>query len=330
MINFQNNTAGTTTGYHRTAFITDSTNTFQWPTTIDEQFTPSSSSYLADVISGVGYILGAPGLRGSAGPIYGETTMGSADSSGTTLLFGATVTLAVGHLVAGASPTSTGWRRITLGGATTTFAVNAAFDTDLVSEQAVRMKTLGERLGELSSLTTTDKTSYTAAINEVNAAAGGTALPTMTGWATYTQAVTATTSAPTKGTTAVDQGYWRQIGDSLQVQFNYRQTSNGANGSGVYIFSLPTTTWAIDTAKITLLDALTATSRGVGVIGNGYTFASGTSFAMTAYAATTTGVVMALNANAFFDTSNWAIFANNTMTFGFTYTVPISGWTATA
>jgi hypothetical protein len=62
----------------------------------------------------------------------------------------------------------------------------------------------------------------------------------VTGWSTYTPAITASTSNPTKGTTTVDSASWRRVGDSIELHYIYKQSGAGSAGSGVYRFALPT------------------------------------------------------------------------------------------
>jgi hypothetical protein len=49
----------------------------------------------------------------------------------------------------------------------------------------------------------------------------------------------ATGTPPTKGTTSEDSVRWRQVGEDYEVEYKFRQTSAGANGSGDYLVSLP-------------------------------------------------------------------------------------------
>lgn len=49
----------------------------------------------------------------------------------------------------------------------------------------------------------------------------------------------ATTTAPTKGTTTVDNVRWRRVGQDYEVEYRFKQTTAGTDGSGGYIFTLP-------------------------------------------------------------------------------------------
>lgn len=51
--------------------------------------------------------------------------------------------------------------------------------------------------------------------------------------------ITATTTSPTYGTVAQNVATWRRVGDSMEIVWDYRQTSAGTGGSGTYLFNLP-------------------------------------------------------------------------------------------
>lgn len=80
--------------------------------------------------------------------------------------------------------------------------------------------------------------------------------------------IEAATTNPTKGSTSTDRLNWRRIGDSMQIQVQFRQTSAGSPGSGIYLFKLPTVCGTgssqcqIDTSKLDT--AAPAYSKNVG------------------------------------------------------------------
>jgi len=139
--------------------------------------------------------------------------------------------------------------------------------------------------------------------------------------------VTATTTNPTKGTTTRDKAWWRRVGDSMEVRYEYRQSAAGVAGSGVYLFAIPNGCSA-DTSKVV---SDTETSRPYGGESNLGSFSySDTSNTMAGQAilhsATTVkgGVTWDAN-NGVFGIA--ATFASATVsTFSASYTVPISGW----
>lgn len=61
--------------------------------------------------------------------------------------------------------------------------------------------------------------------------------------------ITATTSDPAYGTVAQNVAYWRRVGDSMEIMWDYRQTVAGSAGSGSYLFNLPSG-YSIDTGKL--------------------------------------------------------------------------------
>jgi len=62
-----------------------------------------------------------------------------------------------------------------------------------------------------------------------------------TSWVDYgTISIGGTTTAPTKGTTSIDNVKCRYVGEDAECDYTYRQTSGGVNGSGDYLYSLPT------------------------------------------------------------------------------------------
>lgn len=61
----------------------------------------------------------------------------------------------------------------------------------------------------------------------------------VTDWQSYLMTIGGSVSAPTKGTPTIDNAQWRRVGDSMELRYDYRQSSGGADGSGVYLFPLP-------------------------------------------------------------------------------------------
>jgi microcystin-dependent protein len=65
------------------------------------------------------------------------------------------------------------------------------------------------------------------------------ATASITAWTSYTLTIGATTTAPTKGTNTTDLAQWRRVGQAMDWSYDYVQTAAGANGSGTYLFPLP-------------------------------------------------------------------------------------------
>lgn len=137
----------------RAEFVRDVTTTSTLPVN-GESFTGAHIQDIAAQIDAIQYILGKPGLRQGVPAAEGSHTAlaGTAVSSLTSVVFSASQTaLVVGSLIAGASPTSTGWRRVTANPGGLTVTVDRAFDVDLASEQAYVHATIAERLNNSAS-----------------------------------------------------------------------------------------------------------------------------------------------------------------------------------
>jgi hypothetical protein len=61
--------------------------------------------------------------------------------------------------------------------------------------------------------------------------------------------ITGVTSNPTKGTNVRDNVYYRRVGDSMEVRFEYEQSGAGATGSGEYLLEIPNGL-TIDTSSV--------------------------------------------------------------------------------
>jgi hypothetical protein len=114
--------------------------------------------------------------------------------------------------------------------------------------------------------TSASGTQYRVAIVAVNASAGAMTLywddfivgpqmrplgPAMTDWQSFAFTLQGSTSNPTLGTTAVKTAFWRRVGDSMEVIYEIKQTSAGTDGTGTYLFPLPSG-YSIDTSKLTV------------------------------------------------------------------------------
>ena len=60
--------------------------------------------------------------------------------------------------------------------------------------------------------------------------------------------LTGATTNPTFGSTSNNQARWRQVGENMEIEWDFTQTSAGTNGSGLYLFNLPEG-YKIDTSK---------------------------------------------------------------------------------
>lgn len=80
----------------------------------------------------------------------------------------------------------------------------------------------------------------------------------------------AQTTAPTKGTIATDSVRWRRVGDTMEMRWNYVQTTAGTVGSGYYLITIPDS-YAIDTAKLPVPSSAIDRRAYVGTISLYYT-----------------------------------------------------------
>ena len=87
-----------------------------------------------------------------------------------------------------------------------------------------------------------------------------------TDWQQFTMNIDAVTTAPTKGTIVRDNAYWRRVGDSMEIRYEYAQSAGGSVGSGVYLFEIPGN-YSIDLSKISSSNSENIVSVGSGVSG---------------------------------------------------------------
>jgi hypothetical protein len=154
---------------------------------------------------------------------------------------------------------------------------------------------------------------------------GGNNTSTISDFVEYALTIGATTTAPTKATTIIfDKAYWRRNGDTMEIVYTYKHTSNtgAANGSGTYLFPIPAG-YTIDTSKIAF-----DTGYATGTVGSAliYDTASNVTSAMKIY--NSTNMLMSSNSTILVGSSNFQI-TNSTIVYSFTAKVPITGWSAT-
>jgi hypothetical protein len=147
----------------------------------------------------------------------------------------------------------------------------------------------------------------------------------VTDWVSYTLTPGGSTSAPSKGTIAIDEAKWRRIGDSMEIFYNYRQTVAGSAGSGTYKLPIPSG-YSIDTTKVT-------PSSSIPPVAGSATLFDGTSDYVGyvyAYDSTNLGIVAgdeALDPGSF--GSAFIPYSTTTLNVSFHAMVPISGWGST-
>jgi len=152
----------------------------------------------------------------------------------------------------------------------------------------------------------------------------------ITDWKAYTLNITAATSNPTPGTIGTNAAYYRRIGDSLEIQYSFRQTTAGTNGSGIYFFSLPSGL-SIDTTKINTTD-----NDRIGVVGSasGGDGGAGTSLEGIVRVVTLSGaerLVLEMSSETNVITrvsSSFSGLGTSGQRYSFRATVPIVGWSS--
>jgi hypothetical protein len=144
----------------------------------------------------------------------------------------------------------------------------------------------------------------------------------ITDWVTFTPTLTASTTNPTLGSGSVQQGSWRRVGDSIEVEESIVFGTSGTNaGSGNYQLPLPNNL-AIDTAKLSaasvrpFLQVALLASGGTGATGNVQFTGTNPQF-----------VLLFVNNTQVTNASPGAWTANDYIKV--TYRVPVVGWSST-
>jgi hypothetical protein len=149
--------------------------------------------------------------------------------------------------------------------------------------------------------------------------------PPMTDWTSYSLTIGADTTAPTKGTINLDQAMWRRVGDSVEIKYNFRQTSAGTAGSGIYLFPLPSGL-VIDTTKANYASASVGKSHcGDVMVDDGTTYEG----SVNVYDSTNLFLTIG-NASTSFGSmsSTLAPLSGSDVRIGFRAILPIAGWSA--
>jgi len=85
----------------------------------------------------------------------------------------------------------------------------------------------------------------------------------VTDWISYTLAIQAVSANPTTGTIIRNNARWRRVGDSMEISFEFEQSTAGTAGTGTYLFPLPSG-YSIDTSKIHLSGTSAESEVGFG------------------------------------------------------------------
>lgn len=148
-----------------------------------------------------------------------------------------------------------------------------------------------------------------------------------TDWQEYTPSITATTTAPTLGTTTYNKAYWRRVGDSMQIFYGLRQTAGGSAGSGTYLFALPSG-FTMDANKVPYQSTTVVPTLGSGTLQA--TSLNSRPIITHAYDATRFRVLVldVSGANMVPWSSTVGPISDASVQASFTITVPISGWSS--
>lgn len=149
----------------------------------------------------------------------------------------------------------------------------------------------------------------------------------VTAFQSYTLTIGATTTAPTLGTTPVNNAQWRRVGDCMEVRYDFQQSTAGTAGSGNYLFPLPAG-YSIDLTKVQGEAAYNAT-LGAAIARSGTTAGSGI---VQAYDATNLAIVSDSATGPVFGTvagpisSTYYSLSASDVEWSFSALVPIVGW----
>ncbi len=149
-------------------------------------------------------------------------------------------------------------------------------------------------------------------------------LPQLTAWVAFTPSIIGTVADPTAPTDAVIHGYWRRVGDSMEIRYDMISVSNAgaAAGTGTYLLTIPGS-HTIDSAKATIGSAYFPVG-----FGQVYTDALlSKTGPVTAYNSTHLGLWLNAAGTGDFWKVGVGDFSQTGLTVGFWAIVPITGWT---
>lgn len=149
-----------------------------------------------------------------------------------------------------------------------------------------------------------------------------------TDWVSYPIVVTATSVNPVQGAGAVERAYWRRVGDSMEVMYQYVQTAAGTNATGDLLYPLPnpyqidTTKQLVSTSPLYIVGS-GKLSDAAGGDGNGFNIAP------YAYNASTLSVAVQSAATTWDNIGgSYSNYGNTNRSMTFLAKVPIQGWSS--
>lgn len=181
-------------------------------------------------------------------------------------------------------------------------------------------------LGQTGSGSASAAPAWTTALPVTNGGTGNTSGGMIgSNWTNYAVTITGSSTNPTKGTSTVDQGRWRRVGDSMEIRYDYEQGGAGSAGTGgAYSFSIPTG-FTIDSTKINI-----AATTSTGVTGSWAAFDGSLSYTGAVTVPTTATVQLTrddVSSGAAAIGSATCPLSGATARYSFFCVVPIVGWT---
>lgn len=203
----------------------------------------------------------------------------------------------------------------------TTAFTTGADSSDVLYSTTNRSNVAIRFLGRIQS---NQATAGTYSTNASEVAAQTLLPPIISDWVLYTLSLTGATSNPTKGTVVRDKAYWRRVGDTMEIRYEYQQSAAGSTGSGTYKFGLPSG-YTIDTNKVTV----STTNIGV-CLGPCHIFssASGTAVYGAVEAYDTSNLMLVTGTGGTPVSSTSFDLGAATVYYSFEARVPISGWSS--
>lgn len=160
------------------------------------------------------------------------------------------------------------------------------------------------------------------------------AVPIITAWVDAgATSIGAVTTAPTKGTVVTESTFWRRVGDTMEVRWNFVQAAaTGSSGSGDYLFTLPAGK-SIDLAKCAVyagaagnVEAMGYTLGSAGAT-NGGSVGDGL---VVPYDATRYRLILAEYGSSSFNFASSSFYGMaGSRRYSASFSVPISGWGVT-
>jgi len=143
-------------------------------------------------------------------------------------------------------------------------------------------------------------------------------------WQSYSLVIDATTTAPTPNSPSINNAWWRRVGDTMEIRYEFYQGSAGTAGIGDYLFPIPSG-YTIDTSKVSA-----GLSKDFNSVGKGQARCSGTGFDTGLKVFDTTNLSM-IGSNSTNDAisvghTSCGLGGSNTG-YSFFASVPIQGWT---